>query len=301
MPAIVKERHETISLRSYCFSEWPVYNGRSGRAMDLTGIKYDDYGQRFQQRIAELTPSAKKLKVLDLSRLGMNWGYGGDLYQKELAPFLHVQTILLHGNYIDGMVINLARFENLEHLDLHFNAYWYWGTYGQLDLAKELPCPKLESLDLSDNMIGVVRLRKTPFRDTLLRLDLSGCYFHTPQQDGREHPVLRLDRFTRLRRLFLRDNKLPHVPKLFYLPTLEELDLSHNPLRCGHDQLRTLPRLKRLHLSANGLRRVPSALYEMRSLEYLDLRGNHVPAFEVKRLQRSLPRTRIDFDVAAAT
>lgn len=264
--------------------------------MALTGIKYDDYEERFQHRIAQLTPQAKKLNVLDWSRLGMNWGYGGDLYQQELAPFFHVETILLHGNYIDGMVIHLSRFEHLKHLDLHFNAYWYWGTYGQLDLAKELPCPKLETLNLSDNLIGVVRLGNAAFRESLRSLDLSGCFFHTPQENGREHPVLRLDRFPRLRRLVLSNNRLPYVPKLSFLPNLEEVDLSQNPIRCGHDQLLSLPRLKRLHLSANNLRRVPSALHKMKSLEYLDLRFNALPAFEQKHLKNSLPRTRIEFD-----
>ncbi len=264
--------------------------------MGLTGIKYDDYEERFHRRITELMPKAKTLRVLDLSRLGMNWGYARDLYQQELAPFFHVETILLRENYIDGLVINLARFQNLKHLDLHFNAFWYWGTYGQLDLATELPCPKLETLDLSDTMIGVVRLRKVAFRESLTSLDLSGCYFHTPQPDGREHPVLRLDRFTRLRKLHLGNNKLSSMPKLTYLPALEEVDLSQNPIRCGHDQLLALHHLKRLHLSANGLRRVPSALYKMTLLDYLDLRFNSLPALEQKHLQRALPRTRIDFE-----
>lgn len=268
--------------------------------MGLTGIKYDDYEQRFQQRIAQLTPQAKKLKVLDLSGLGMNWGYGGDLYQAELAPFLHVKSILLHSNYIDGLVINLARFENLEHLDLHCNAYWYWGPLGQLDLAKELPCPKLKTLDLSDNLIGVVRLRGTAFRESLCRLDLSGCFFETPRHDGREQPVLRLDRFPRLRQLFLRNNKMSSVPKLFYLTNLEEVDFSVNPLRCGHNELLALRRLKRLCLASNGLRRVPSALHKMVSLELVDLRFNPLSASEVRHLQRSLPQTRIEWDGGVA-
>lgn len=271
-------------------------NGLREANMGHTGLKYDDYEERFRQRIAQLTPQAKKLNVLDLSHLGMNWGYGGDLYQDELAPFFHVETVLLHSNYIDGLVINLSRFPHLKHLDLHFNAYWYWGPLGQLDLAKELPCPHLETLDLSDNMIGVIRLRKTAFRDSLQSLDLSGNYFDTPQHDGREHPRIRLDRFGRLWKLVLRNNKLPYVPKLYFLPNLEEVDLSLNPIRCGHDALLSVRRLKRLHLSGNGLRRVPSALHKMQSLEYLDLRFNFLPGFEQKRLQRSLPRTRIEFD-----
>ena len=270
--------------------------------MSLTGIKHDDYEARFQKRIADLTPQAKKLKSLNLRNLGMNWGYGGDFYQKELAPFFHVEEIDLHGNYIDGLIINLSRFYNLKRLDLSFNAYWYWGAYGQLNLADELPCPKLERLDLSSNMIGVVLLRGTAFRDSLLSLDLSGCHFHSPRlEDEREHPVLRLDRFSKLQVLKLADNLLQHVPNLAFLPTLEELNLSLNPMRSGHDLLESLPRLKRLSLSCTQLSRVPKTLHRLTGLEELDLRFNSIPLEEIHRLQRSLPQTRIEFTDPTAT
>ncbi|MFN8397451.1 MAG: hypothetical protein U0176_22705 [Bacteroidia bacterium] len=270
--------------------------------MSLTGIKHDDYEARFQKRIADLTPQAKKLKSLNLRNLGMNWGYGGDFYQKELAPFFHVEEIDLHGNYIDGLIINLSRFYNLKRLDLSFNAYWYWGAYGDLDLARELPCPKLERLDLSSNMIGVVLLRGTAFRDSLLSLDLSGCHFHSPRlEDEREHPVLRLDRFSKLQVLKLADNLLQHVPNLAFLPTLEELNLSLNPMRSGHDLLESLPRLEA------PLSQLHPTLACTKDLAPTDRTGRAGFAVqqhsleEIHRLQRSLPQTRIEFTDPTAT
>lgn len=258
-----------------------------------SGKKCDDFERQFFERVAHLTPRAASLRRLDLHGLGMNWGYACDLYVKELSPFYHVEEIDLSSNYIDTMVIDLARFKHLKRLNLSNNALWYWGAYGQLDLAKELPVPTLEHLDLSFCEIGHVRLRGTKFKATLRSLDLSGNTFQFTKSDGRLHPVLQLDAFPALRSLQLRSNALKHVPKLCFLPALEQLDLSDNPACSGYEELLRLPRLRELKLSVTGLRRVPPALLKLQQLRKLDVRGSRLDTSALATLRRGLPTTEI--------
>jgi Leucine-rich repeat (LRR) protein len=60
------------------------------------------------------------------------------------------------------------------------------------------------------------------------------------------------------------------------------------------DAFAALPRLRRLDLSQNRLTTLPSSLYELKHLEFVDLRHNRLDDTTLRRLLDALPGVRLD-------
>jgi Leucine-rich repeat (LRR) protein len=260
-----------------------------------SGLKHNDWPERLQKRFNHLTPKANSLKILDLSRLGMNWGYARGMYNEELKPFLHVEEIDLSSNYIDMVAIDFGQFKHLKTVNLSFNAFWYWGSYGDCDLGTEVNSNTVEHLKLNDCDIGYIWMRKPPFAQSLISLDLSYNTYTSDAYVGHEYPKMLITRLPNLKWLSLAGNAFPFVPKLNFAPALEELDLSNNPIVANCGELLKLKQLKRLHLQGTALKRIPPTFFQMPQLEFLDLSRNSLDPGAIRHLKRTLTTTEVLF------
>lgn len=247
--------------------------------------------ETYQTYIKSLGSHPKSQKQLSFHKFGMNWGiYHYDL-NKDFKHFVNLESIDLSYNYIDVFVIDFSQFPKLKKIDASHNALYYWGQEGSLWLDNEFNAPHLEELDLSDGIAGYIKIHQgAPILSSLKRLDLSGNHFTTHGgYDAEKPPILQLPRFKQLEYLGLRDNYYVSVPKLNYLPTIKELDLSGNPLRANFQELLRLPNLKILKLRGNAIKKLPKAFLEMNNLKKLDLRGALLSEQDMKQLRRALP------------
>lgn len=91
--------------------------------------------------------------------------------------------------------------------------------------------------------------------------------------------------------LDLSHNHLKRLPvEMHQFQNLVALDLSYNDFTEFPEGLRTLPNLKRLSLAKNQITHLPySPLSQMKSLLYLDIRGNPIPKQEIQTVKELLP------------
>jgi Leucine-rich repeat (LRR) protein len=225
----------------------------------------------------------------------MNWGYARGMYNEELKPFLHVEEIDLSSNYIDMVAIDFGQFKHLKTVNLSFNAFWYWGSYGDCDLGTEVNSNTVEHLKLNDCDIGYIWMRKPPFAQSLISLDLSYNTYTSDAYVGHEYPKMLITRLPNLKWLSLAGNAFPFVPKLNFAPALEELDLSNNPIVANCGELLKLKQLKRLHLQGTALKRIPPTFFQMPQLEFLDLSRNSLDPGAIRHLKRTLTTTEVLF------
>jgi Ran GTPase-activating protein (RanGAP) involved in mRNA processing and transport len=260
-----------------------------------SGVKHNDWPERLAKRFKDLTPNANSLRILDLSKLGMNWGYAKGMYREELKPFLHVEEIDLSSNYIDMVAIDFGQFKNLKTINLGFNAFWYWGSYGDCDLGAEVDSNTVEHLKLNDCGIGCIWMRKPSFDQSLISLDLSYNTYNDDVYVGHEYPKLLITRLPKLKWLSLAGNAFPFVSKLNFAPALEELDLSNNPIVANCGELLKLKHLKRLRMCFTELKKIPRSFLEMTYLERLDLKGHQFESGSKRHLERTLSNTEVLF------
>jgi Leucine-rich repeat (LRR) protein len=249
---------------------------------------YDNY-------IKSLGMHPKSQKQLSFRKFGMNWGiYHYDLNQ-DFKDFVNLEFIDLSYNYIDVFVIDFSNFPKLKKIDASHNALYYWGQEGSLWLDKEFNAPNLEELDISDGICGYIKVHQgAKMLKTLKRLDLSGNYFtiHGGYDEERP-PILQLPTFEQLEYLNLGHNHYVSVPKLSYLPTIKELDLTGNPLRANFQELLQLPKLEVLHLGGNAIKKLPKPFLKLKGLRELDLRSAQLSKQEIGQLKAALPQCKI--------
>lgn len=254
-----------------------------------------NWKQTYDNYINSLGMHPKSQKQLSFKKFGMNWGiYHYDL-NHDFKPFINLESIDLSYNYIDVFVIDFSQFPKLKKIDASHNALYYWGQEGSLWLDQEFNAPNLEELDISDGICGNIKVKQgAKMLDSLKRLDLSGNYFTIHGgYDEEKSPILQLPTFKQLEYLGLRDNFYKSVPKLSYLPTIKELDLSGNPLRANFQELLKLPNLEILNISSNSIKKLPKALLKLKGLRELDLRGAQLSAREIGQLEAALPQSKI--------
>lgn len=249
------------------------------------------------QKLTELNKKPERIKKLNLAGIGMNWGVWHHHLSKLFEPFEGIEEIDLSNNYIDTNIIDFSKFYNLKKINLSDNALYYWSQEDSFKIDEQLNAPMLEELDLSNCHCGfIVISQKAIWRDQIIRLNLSSNHFTSTSMYGENKvPLLKIPTLPNLKYLSLKNNKYKYVPKLRYLKSLESLDLSENPLKCNFQELLQLKSLKKIILRSIGLNYIPKAIFELKDIESVDLEGNKIPEFEIKRLRKNFPNTEFLF------
>ena len=164
-----------------------------------------------------------------------------DASNAELPEYAYRITVSPHG-YNSVQYEDLRFFENLEYLDVSDN---------QLDVFDFAKLPKLKDLRMTYNHIHQITLNQN--------IDFNNCYVN----------LLSLD---------LSFNRISpeYISELKILPSLTELDLSHNELMTLPTNMFTLQTIERLTLDHNNLSDLDTFLHVsyMPCLRHLSLANN---------------------------
>ena len=99
-----------------------------------------------------------------------------------------------------------------------------------------------------------------------------------------------------LRRIYLRNNKFAAVPEtLKDLPALTDIDLSGNPIKEVPAWLAEKKGLKNLSFSRTQVSKLPENLEQWKTLQCLQLGDLNIPAAEMARIRKALPKVAIVF------
>ena len=197
---------------------------------------------------------------LDLSNIQL------DHVNNLLIEIKHLQYVnLSNNNLVD--VPQIVQFENLQSLNLANNKIKHISYIGE-----EEKLPNLIHMDAKNNKITEFPGIKCP---KLQYLDVS------------QNLIMKLDKFEghgNLRTLRFSQNKLKHLNGLKELPRLEEAYFDGNNLN-GLIGYENLPELKRFHLRGNRIEKFEDELPELPALNSLNLRDNKISSKEeVKKL-----------------
>lgn len=146
--------------------------------------------------------------------------------------------------------------------------------------------PEADYLNLDRNALTDVSLVAELTKLKWLRLN-----------DNRLSKLPDLSKLTFLRRIYLRNNLFRTVPEtLKDLPSLTDIDMS------GNADLAEVPAwlaekkgLKNLSFSRTRVTKLPENLEAWRTLQSLQLGDLRIPAYEMARIRKALPKTAIVF------
>ena len=103
-------------------------------------------------------------------------------------------------------------------------------------------------------------------------------------------------RLVNLQYLNLGENKIRILPdEMAKLTNLQTLVLTNNKLRVLPESMKDLENLRRLYLGENKIKEMPAFVGGLSYLRYLDLHGNYVTLYDIKRTQYMLPRCEINY------
>uniref|UniRef100_A0A4W3GW19 Leucine-rich repeat-containing protein 23 n=1 Tax=Callorhinchus milii TaxID=7868 RepID=A0A4W3GW19_CALMI len=187
-----------------------------------------------------------------------------------LSTFIHLRYVDISINYLK----DISPLSNLTHL------LWIHGDDNLLSSAQLSDLPYLQVASFAHNRIKDTEGIGHPLLESL---NLIGNEIHTISGlDG--------NKLNKLHTLELRGNRLERTAGL-YIPSLRKLYLASNGLT-NISGLERLENLQTLHLRDNLLEHLDSFTGGMKSLQYLNLRGNIIAdVSEVNNLQ-NLPSLR---------
>ena len=114
--------------------------------------------------------------------------------------------------------------------------------------------------------------------------------------DNRLSSLPDLKALVNLRRIYLKNNRFASVPEtLKDLPDLTDIELSGNPITEVPAWLATKKGLKNLSFNATRLTKLPDDLTAWESLQSLQLGELNLPAAEMARIRKALPKVAIVF------
>jgi Leucine-rich repeat (LRR) protein len=216
----------------------------------------------------------EKVEILDLSGKGMK------KFSEELKNFTNLRELNLSGNCFVTIPAWIEKCEKLEVLKLEVACLESIPTQlANLEKLKELSLlgNKLQKLDLELN-----RLNK------LEKLNLSVCFL-------KEIP--RLDSLTGLNALVIHANFLSELPiGIENLKNLEVLDMSANPFdRASFEigKLISLKKLRHFQVAGLGLTTVPDAVFEITSLQFLNLTDNLLTELNLEGFRKLIHLDRV--------
>ena len=198
-------------------------------------------------------------KVASLRRLDLEGNRIGEIFAYTFFGPSKLSYINLRGNRLDSLAENafLGLENNLRELILGDNQFWSF----PMSAVKILK--KLQSLDLSGNVIQNVTSEPFTKLDALRFLDLSGNLFASVNRDT-------FASMPNLNRLSLVSNRVAAVDSGSFdsLHSLESLDLSRNALsRLHRDTFSRTGRLVKIDLSHNRLKTVAGVFSNLYALE----------------------------------
>jgi len=114
--------------------------------------------------------------------------------------------------------------------------------------------------------------------------------------DNRLSSLPSLSSLKSLRRIYLRNNRFSAVPEtLRDLPDLTDIDLSGNPIKDVPQWLAEKKGLKNLSFTRTQIMKLPENLDAWKGLQSLQLGDLNLPAAEMERVRKALPKVAIVF------
>lgn len=102
-----------------------------------------------------------------------------------------------------------------------------------------------------------------------------------------------------LQQLYLSGNKIEILPDTLYkLRNLKRLDLAGNRLIKISEKIANFSQLELLYLHNNKTLKTLPIEYvgKLQNLKFLNLRGTHIPREQLQKLQKLLPKCKVEFD-----
>ncbi len=130
--------------------------------------------------------------------------------------------------------------------------------------------------------------------DSLLNLQ----YFQCANEALEELPQS-MGALKNLQQLYLSGNKITALPDtIFQLKNLKRLDLTGNQLSKISDKIANFSQLELLYLHNNKtLTSLPIAqVGKLQNLKFLNLRGTKIPREQCQKIQKLLPKCKVEFD-----
>jgi hypothetical protein len=211
--------------------------------------------------------------ILDLSNSELN------KTPKKINKLPYLRTLNMSNNVISKITPPLYNSYRIENLDLSYNKL----SFLPKDLEKMY---SLTRLDLSHNKINDIQLSFFHLRK-LKHLDLS-------DNKLKELPKIFNGRY--LEYLYLDNNKIEELPSIISrMKNLQELSLQNNKIKKISPKISYMKKLRILDLSNNELTELPKTMERLKYLERLIIRGNEFSDEEIKKIEKMLPNTVIEY------
>ncbi|ELU16143.1 hypothetical protein CAPTEDRAFT_182426 [Capitella teleta] len=182
---------------------------------------------------------------------------------ESICQLPRLQFLYIQNNQLEALPEDIGRLALLEELDASHNKLPTLPTSIKF-------LERVMKFNMSNNNLNVI-VHEISGMQGLRTLDATHNQLHTLPDD--------LGHLNKLEQLYLRHNRLTHLPSLQHCTALKELHLGNNAIQgLSEEQLREMHSVSVLDLRDNRLTKVPSEIVLLQMLERLDLTNNNISA-----------------------
>ena len=200
-------------------------------------------------------------------------GSGLKFFPDEIKCFKNLQSLALYDNEISHIPSWIVDMKKL-------TAIFLGGNLGIDSLTNLAPMIWIEGIDLSD-----LELEKIPsfifnfYKLEFLKMTSNRIYRIPYNLNDLQHLTF----------LNLSFNRIKRLPKYLFLPKLEKLFLSSNPIKSIPSSIGNMTSLNELYLGSTNIETLPNTLLENNSLYYVDITRTKIKSYTFFKLKKDYP------------